>query len=205
MKYSFYQTNCQCRCLPLSNDNCHVFVFTHRFLMKLEKMPRQKKSRSQHDASVLIYDCSVAVWALVVSSSKFYFDRNTRDVADGTSDHQWQCLAHLGAGLGVSLRVFHIQGLHDRAAHFVGLSGVRCAIGGRGLNMHPPARDPRESSSLERAACGPFGLREFMLRLHLLHSVSRGWTPAKASVPPTHGGRYVALPQALRRRVRHFR
>ena len=93
-------------------------------LNEIGKNAETKKSRFQHDVSVLIYDCSVAVWALVVSSSKFYFDRNTRDVADGTSDHQWQCLAHLGAGLGVSLRVFHIQGLHDRAAHFVRLSGV---------------------------------------------------------------------------------
>ena len=122
----------------------------------------------------------------------FFFFLITRDVADGSSEHQWQCLAHLGAGLGVSPRIFHIQGLHDRADHFIGLSGGCCVIGGRGLNMHPPARDPWESSSLERAACGSSGLRESTLRLHLLHSVSRGRTPAKASVPPTHGGRYVA-------------
>ena len=55
---------------------------------------------------------------------KLYFDWITRDVADGSSEHQWQCLAHLGAGLCVSPRIFHIQGLHDRAAHFMGLSGV---------------------------------------------------------------------------------
>ena len=102
----------------------------------------QKKTHFQQDSSVLIDDCSVAVWALVVSSSEFYFDWNSRDVADGSSEHQWQCLAHMGAGLGVSPRIFHIQALHDRAAHFIQLSGVCFAIGGRGLNMHPPARDP---------------------------------------------------------------
>ena len=91
---------------------------------------------------MLIDDCSVAVWALVVSSSKIYVDWIARDVADGSSEHQWQCLAHLGAGLGVSPRIFHIQGLHDRAAHLIGLSGVCCAIGGSGFNMYPPARDP---------------------------------------------------------------
>ena len=31
--------------------------------------------------------------------------------------------------------------------------------------MYPPVRDPRESSSLERAACEPFGDRESTLRL----------------------------------------
>ena len=67
-----------------------------------------------------------------------HFDLITRYVADGSSEHQWQCLAHLGAGLGVSPRIFHIQGLHDRTAHFIGLSGGCCAIGGRGLDMHPP-------------------------------------------------------------------
>ena len=140
---------------------------------------------------MVIDDCSVAVWAPVVSSSEIYVDWIARDVADGSSEQQWQCLAHMGAGLGVSPRIFHIQGLHDRAAHFIGLSGVCYVIGRRGLNMYPRARDPRESSPLKRAACGPLGLRESTLRLHLLHSVSRGRTPAKASVPPTHGGRYV--------------
>ena len=91
---------------------------------------------------MLIDDCSVAVWAPVVSSSQIHFDWITRDVAEGSSEHQWQCFAHMGAGLGVSPRIFHIEGLHDRAAHFIGLSGVCCAIGGRGLNMYPPARDP---------------------------------------------------------------
>ena len=133
------------------------------------------------------------------------FDLIARDVADGSSEHQWQCLAHLGAGLGVSPRIFHIQDLHDRAAQFIGLSGVCCAIGGRGLNIYPPARDPRKSSSLERAACGPFGLREFTLRLHLLHSVSRGWN-ASEGVGATDAWRQIcALPRALRRRLRHFR
>ena len=101
-----------------------------------------KKSRFQHDASVLIDDCSVAVWALVVSSSEVYFDLITRDVADGRSEFEWQSLAHLGAGLGVSPRIFHLQGLHDRAAQFIGLSGVCYVIGGRGLNMYPPGGDP---------------------------------------------------------------
>ena len=70
------------------------------------------------------------------------FDLITRDVADGSSEHQWRCLAHLGAGLSVSPRIFHTQGLHDRTAHFIGLSCGCCAIGGRGFNMYPPARDP---------------------------------------------------------------
>ena len=141
----------------------------------------------------------------VVSSSKFYFDRNTRDVADGTSEHQWQCLAHLGAGLGVSPRIFHIQGLHDRAAHFIGLSGVRCAIGGRGLNMHPPARDPRESSSLERAACGP----SWPPRVHVAATsspLSEQRLDASEGVGATDAWRQICgPPRALRRRLRHFR
>ena len=90
---------------------------------------KKKESHFQHDSSVLIDDCSVAVWALVVSSSKIYVDSITRDVADGSSEHQWQCLAHLGAGVGVSPRIFHIQGLQDRTAHFIGLSGVCYVIG----------------------------------------------------------------------------
>ena len=111
--------------------------------MKLGKFQKKKKkTHFQHDVSVLIDDCSVAVWALVVSSSEVQFDLITRDVGDGSSEHQRQCLAHLGAGLGVSPRIFHIQGIHDRTAHCIWLSGVGCAIGGRGLNMHPPARDP---------------------------------------------------------------
>ena len=54
--------------------------------MKLKNVP--PKSHFQQDSSVLIADCSVAVWALVVSSSEVHFDLITRDVADGSSEHQ---------------------------------------------------------------------------------------------------------------------
>ena len=90
---------------------------------------------------MLIDDCSVAVWALIVSSSEVHIDLISSDVADDSSEHQWQCSAHKGEDLGVSPRIFHIQGLHDRADHFIALSGGCYVIGGRGLNMYPPARD----------------------------------------------------------------
>ena len=69
--------------------------------------------------------------------------------------------------------------------------------------MYPPARGPRESSSLERAACGPCGLREFMLRLHLLHSVSRGWN-ASEGVGATDDCDTFGDPSRLRLKVASF-
>ena len=60
--------------------------------------------------------------------------------------------------------------------------------------MHPPGSKIHGSLLLSRrAACGPIGLREFMLRLQLLHSVSRGWNASEGVDATDAWGQICAL------------
>ena len=151
---------------------------------------KKKKTRFQHDSSVLIDDCSVAVWALVVSSSEVYFDLITRDVADGSSEHQWQCLAHLAR-----VCVFPRVSFTSKVFTIARLTLLGFQASSRSIGVF-----------FTRARC----VRAFWPpRVHVAATsspLSEQRLDASEGVGATDAWRQICgLPRPSRRRLRHFR
>ena len=133
------------------------------------------------------------------------FDLITHDVADGSSERQRQCLAHLGAGLGVSPRIFHIQGLRDRTAHFIGLSGV-CVV-----RLAEEAWTYVSQLEIHRSLLHSSAPRVGLLATKSPccgYIFSTQWAEAGRQRRRRCHRRmaaYMCFPRAFRRRLRHFR